>query len=149
VWLDAAEHRWVEEMGGMNIFFVYEEHLVTPPLSGTILPGVTRATVLELARDVGLTVEERPVSLEQWRAECHSGVMTEAFACGTAAVITSIGRVVTESGDIHVGETEGPIAKRLRRFLTDSQRGRVADRHGWRYQLVGPGEAKPVLGSRS
>ncbi|MFD2420537.1 branched-chain amino acid aminotransferase [Amycolatopsis pigmentata] len=139
VWLDAAEHRWVEEMGGMNIFFVYGDRLVTPPLSGTILPGVTRASVLALAPELGLTVEERQVTLAQWQADCRSGAMTEAFACGTAALITSIGRVVTESGEIPVGETSGPVANRLGVALADIQRGRVPDRHGWRHQLTGPG----------
>jgi branched-chain amino acid aminotransferase len=139
VWLDAAEHRWVEEMGGMNIFFVYGDRLVTPPLSGAVLPGVTRASVLALAPELGMSVEERPVSLAQWRADRRSGAMTEAFACGTAALVTSIGRVVTESGDIDFGEATGPVANRLGAALADIQRGRVADRHGWRHQLAGPG----------
>jgi branched-chain amino acid aminotransferase len=140
VWLDAVEHRWVEEMGGMNIFFVYGDHLVTPPLSGTLLPGVTRASILELAPELGMTVEERRVPLEQWRADCRSGAMTEAFACGTAAVVTSIGRVVAESGDIDVGGQAGPVANRLRTALTEIQRGRTADRRGWRHRLVDPGD---------
>ncbi|CCH32058.1 branched-chain amino acid aminotransferase [Actinosynnema sp. NPDC047251] len=134
VWLDAAEHRWVEEMGAMNIFFCYGDRLVTPPLSGTLLPGITRASVLALAADLGLTVEERRVSLADWRADATSGAMTEAFACGTAAVVTPIGRVVERDGGFAVGT--GPVAGRLLAALTDVQRGRVEDVRGWRYRLA-------------
>ncbi|MGB3440891.1 MAG: branched-chain amino acid aminotransferase [Actinophytocola sp.] len=139
VWLDAAEHRWVEEMGGMNIFLCYGDQLVTPPLSGTLLPGITRASVLTLAPELGLTVVERKVSLEEWQAACRDGSLTEAFACGTAAVITSIGRLVTESDTDTIGDgNPGPVANRLRATLTGLQRGLAADPHGWRQQLAGP-----------
>ena len=137
VWLDAAEHRWVEEMGGMNIFFCYGDHVVTPPLSGTLLPGVTRASILTLAPELGMTVEERPMSLADVRADCASGAITEAFACGTAAVITSIGRLATESGDTTIGDSApGPVSNRLRATLVGIQRGRVTDRHQWLNPLL-------------
>lgn len=123
----------------MNIFLCYGDQLVTPPLSGTLLPGITRASVLTLAPELGLTVVERKVSLEEWQAACRDGSLTEAFACGTAAVITSIGRLVTESDTDTIGDgNPGPVANRLRATLTGLQRGLAADPHGWRQQLAGP-----------
>ena len=94
VFLDAIERRWVEELGGMNVFFLFEDGSIqTPPLDGTILHGVTRDSLLTLARDMGLTVREENYSIDQWKADAESGRLTEAFACGTAAVVTPIGRV--------------------------------------------------------
>ncbi|MEU8389525.1 branched-chain amino acid aminotransferase [Micromonospora sp. NPDC048843] len=137
VWLDATERRWVEEMGGMNIFFVRREGgrdvLTTPPLTGTLLPGVTRESILTLSAGLGLPCAERPVSLSQWRDEVASGVITEAFACGTAAVLTPIGRVVTEDGGFDAGAGEpGKVCGRLRDALVAVQRGVVPDPYGWR-----------------
>jgi branched-chain amino acid aminotransferase len=97
VYLDAAERRWIEELGGMNLFFVFADgSLQTPPLSGTILPGITRDALLTLARDEGLTVREEPYAIDQWRADAISGHLTESFACGTAAVVTPVGSVTTD-----------------------------------------------------
>ena len=94
VFLDAVEQRWVEELGGMNIFFVFDDgSMVTPPLGGTILPGITRSSLLTLAKDKGITVREERYSIDQWRADAASGRLREAFACGTAAVVTPIGTV--------------------------------------------------------
>ena len=97
VWLDAAEHRWVEEMGGMNLYFVYgsgrNARIVTPALTGTLLPGVTRDSLLTLAADLGYCVEEGKISTDEWQAGNASGAITEVFACGTAAVITPVGSV--------------------------------------------------------
>ncbi|SES35009.1 branched-chain amino acid aminotransferase [Lentzea xinjiangensis] len=139
VWLDAAEHRLVEEMGGMNIFFVVDGALVTPPLSGTLLPGVTRESVLTLAARAGLAVREQPVPLADVLAGCADGTITEAFACGTAAVVTPIGRVVTEEGEWRVGDgATGPVTGRLRAHLVDLHLGRAPDPDGWRYRLAGP-----------
>lgn len=136
VWLDAAERRWVEELGGMNIFWVRSDRgrteLVTPPLSGTLLPGITRDSVLTLAADLGLTAVERPVSLEEWRDEAATGVITEAFACGTAAVLTPIGAVVTAQGRFAAGAHEaGHVCGRLRAAFVGVQRGTAPDRYGW------------------
>ncbi|HET8612448.1 MAG TPA: branched-chain amino acid aminotransferase, partial [Sphingomonas sp.] len=104
VFLDAVEHRWVEELGGMNVFFVMADGaLVTPPLTGTILPGITRDSLLALARDEGLTVREERYSLDRWRADAASGRLVESFACGTAAVVTPIGRVAGEDGEFTIG----------------------------------------------
>ena len=136
VWLDATERRFVEEMGGMNIFWVRREGgrdvLVTPPLTGTLLPGVTRASVLTLATRLGLASTEQPMSLAQWRDEAASGVITEAFACGTGAVLTPIGRVVTEDGAWDSGAGEpGEFCGQLREALVAVQRGTAADPDGW------------------
>jgi len=91
VWLDAAEHRWVEEMGGMNLFFVYGENkIVTPALTGSLLPGITRDSLLQLAPELGITAEEDRLSIDQWQRQCAAGQLTEVFACGTAAVITPV-----------------------------------------------------------
>ncbi|RJF93852.1 branched-chain amino acid aminotransferase [Sphingomonas cavernae] len=133
VFLDAVERRWVEELGGMNIFFVFDDGtLVTPPLTGTILPGITRDSLLTLARDQGLTVREEPYSIEQWRADAESGRLTEAFACGTAAVVTPIGSVKSAEGSFSIGgQSAGPLTQRLRANLVDIQRGQAPDPHGW------------------
>ncbi len=133
VFLDAAEHRWVEELGGMNVFFVMDDgRLITPPLSGTILPGITRESIMMLAREEGLTVEERPYAIDQWEADAKSGKLIESFACGTAAVVTPIGTVKSEKGDFTVGSGgPGQLTGKLRARLADIQRGVVEDTHGW------------------
>jgi branched-chain amino acid aminotransferase len=133
VFLDAVERRWVEELGGMNVFFVFEDgSLQTPPLGGTILAGITRDSLIRLARDQGLTVREEPYSIDQWRADAQSGRLTEAFACGTAAVVTPIGSVKSAEGEFSIGgQSVGPMTQRLRSLLVGIQRGRAADPHGW------------------
>src|SRR5690606_6401157 len=139
VFLDAAEHKWVEELGGMNVFFAFEDGtLVTPPLSGTILPGITRDSLLTLAREDGLEVREERYSLDQWREDARSGRLVECFACGTAAVVTPIGRVAGEDGEFTIG-TGGPgqLTSRLRQRLVAIQRGTAEDRHGWVTRIDG------------
>ncbi len=136
VWLDAVERRWVEEMGGMNLFFVFgsgpDAQLVTPELSGSLLPGITRDSLLQLAVDAGLTVAERRISTEEWEKKADSGEISEVFACGTAAVITPVGRVQHADGGFSVADgCTGPVTAQLRETLTGIQRGTVADRHGW------------------
>ncbi|WOK38165.1 branched-chain amino acid aminotransferase [Sphingomonas sp. C3-2] len=133
VFLDAVERRWVEELGGMNIFFVFEDgSMVTPPLTGTILPGITRDSILRLARDQGITVREEPYSIEQWREDATSGRLTEAFACGTAAVVTPIGSVKSATASFTIGDQlAAPVTQRLRQALVDIQRGDAADPYGW------------------
>ncbi|PZU57043.1 MAG: branched chain amino acid aminotransferase [Sphingobium sp.] len=133
VFLDAAERRWVEELGGMNLFFVFDDgSMVTPPLGGSILPGITRDSILTLARDQGLTVREAPYGIDQWRADAQSGRLVETFACGTAAVVTSVGTVRSANGDFSIG-TGGPgqFTERMRTMLTSIQRGTAPDPHGW------------------
>ena len=133
VFLDATERRWVEELGGMNIFFVMDDgSLVTPPLGGTILPGITRDSLMRLARDAGRTVREERYSIQQWRADAASGKLREAFACGTAAVVTPIGRVRSPEGEFAIGNGEaGSITEGLRGQLVAIQRGHAADPYGW------------------
>lgn len=88
IFLDAVEHRWIDELGGMNVFFVFDDdRVITPPLNGTILPGITRASIIELLRAREINVSEEPYSIDAWRADATSGRLSEAFACGTAAVI--------------------------------------------------------------
>ncbi len=133
VFLDAAEHKWVEELGGMNVFFVFDDgRIVTPPLTGTILPGITRDSLLTLAREEGLDVREERYSLEQWREDATSGRLVECFACGTAAVVTPIGRVAGEDSEFTIGSGgPGQLTNSLRAKLVAIQRGNAEDRHGW------------------
>ena len=133
VYLDAAERRWVEELGGMNLFFVFEDgSLQTPPLGGTILPGITRDALITLARDEGLTVREEPYAIDQWRADANSGRLTESFACGTAAVVTPVGSVTSREGKFTIGAGgPGQTTQRLRDRLVGIQRGTAADPYGW------------------
>lgn len=133
VFLDAAEQRWVEELGGMNLFFVMDDgRLITPPLTGTILPGITRESIMILAREEGLEVSEEPYSIDQWRDDAASGKLRETFACGTAAVVTSVGTVRSASGDFSIGSGgPGQLTEKLRMRLVDIQRGLTEDKHGW------------------
>jgi branched-chain amino acid aminotransferase len=141
VWLDAAEHRWVEEMGGMNMYFVYgsgpSARIVTPALTGTLLPGVTRDSLMTLAADLGYSAEEGKISTDEWREGNASGAITEVFACGTAAVITPIGAVDSEHGGWTVGDGQpGAVSMQLREHLMGIQTGREADKHNWMHRLV-------------
>lgn len=133
LFLDAVERRWVEELAGMNVFFVFEDGSIqTPPLTGTILPGITRDSLIRLARDKGLTVREAPYAIDQWRADLESGRLVEVFACGTAAVVAPIAQIKGTDFDLSVGNGGmGPITAELRKTLTDIQFGRAEDPHGW------------------
>jgi branched-chain amino acid aminotransferase len=133
VFLDAAEHRWVEELGGMNLFFLFDDgSLLTPPTDGTILEGITRDSVLTLARAQGLTVREERYAMDQWRADAESGRLVEVFACGTAAVVTPVGTVKSTQGAFTIGAGgAGQMTQQIRTKLVDIQRGAAADTHGW------------------
>jgi branched-chain amino acid aminotransferase len=136
-----VEHRWVEEMGGMNLFFVYGEgedvRIVTPPLTGTLLPGITRDSLLTLAPDLGIPASEAAISVEQWRSDCESGAISEVFACGTAAVITPVGAVKGATGGWMIGDgAPGPVTMRLREQLLGIQFGRLPDPHGWVHKIA-------------
>jgi branched-chain amino acid aminotransferase len=137
VFLDAVQRTYVDELGGMNIFFVFDDgSLITPPL-GTILPGITRDAMMTLAAEQGHPVREEPYSFDQWRADAASGRLREVFACGTAAVLTPIGTVRWAGGEFLVGDGgTGAVTARLRQTLVDIQRGRAADPHGWVQRLV-------------
>jgi branched-chain amino acid aminotransferase len=131
--LDASEHKYVEELGGMNLFFVYADgSIVTPTLSGSILPGITRESILTLAGDLGHGVAERRVSIDEWRAGTADGSIVEVFACGTAAVITPVRALKWDGGEAVAAEAEtSKVAHEIRQALVDIQYGRAEDRHGW------------------
>lgn len=133
VWLDAVERRWIEEMGGMNMYFVFgNDRIMTPQLTGTLLPGITRDSLLTVAAELGLSAQEGRISKEEWRELCASGQITETFACGTAAVITPVGSVKSADGEWTVGDGQpGPITMKLRQALLDIQTGAAADTHHW------------------
>jgi branched-chain amino acid aminotransferase len=133
VFLDAAEHRWVEELGGMNLFFLFDDgSLLTPPTDGTILEGITRDSVLTLAREQGLNVREERYAMDQWRADAESGRLVEVFACGTAAVVTPVGTVKSTQGAFTIGAGgAGQMTQKIRAKLVDIQRGAAADTHSW------------------
>ncbi|GAA3037712.1 branched-chain amino acid aminotransferase [Gordonia defluvii] len=140
VWLDAVERRYIEEMGGMNLFFVFgsgaDARLVTPELTGSLLPGITRDALLQLAVDAGFAVDERRITIDELQAGAADGSITEVFACGTAAVVTPVGRVRGEQEDYVIGDGEpGEVTMALRDTLTGIQRGTFADTHGWMTEL--------------
>ncbi|HZU65460.1 MAG TPA: branched-chain amino acid aminotransferase [Novosphingobium sp.] len=137
VFLDAAEHKWIEELGGMNLYFAFDDgSLITPPLSGTILPGITRDSLLQLAREEGLAIREERYSIDQWRADAASGRLLETFACGTAAVVTPVGRVCGREGEFAIGSGgPGQLTQKLKDRLVSIQRGTAPDSHGWVVKL--------------
>ena len=136
--LDAATGRNLEELGGMNVVVVFADgRVATPALTGSILAGITRASVLELLRDAGHDVAERDVPLAEVLDGLRTGAVTEVFACGTGAAVSPIGRLVGESFEETVGNgTTGPVTDAVRRELTGIQYGRVPDTRGWMRQLV-------------
>ena len=137
VFLDAAEGKWIEELGGMNLFFVMADGtLVTPELSGTILEGITRESILALARERGMKVQERKVSIDEWRTGVADGSISEVFACGTAAVVTPVGKLKWADGEVAFGSAAaGQVTTDIRSALVDIQYGRAADPHGWMTQI--------------
>lgn len=135
VYLDTVERRFVDELGGMNLFFVMDDStMVTPPLTGTILPGITRDSIIKLAASRGITTDERPYSMDEWRSDAATGRLTEAFACGTAAVITPVGIVRGRAGEFSTGN--GDLWQTLRDELLDIQRGKRPDKHGWMHRVL-------------
>jgi branched-chain amino acid aminotransferase len=138
VWLDAVEHKYVEEMGGMNLYFVFADgRLVTPALTGTLLPGVTRDSILALGADMGLDVEERLISTEEWEAGSADGSISEVFACGTAAVVTPVGSVKHARGSFDVADGEpGAVTMKVREALLGIQHGTAPDPHGWMHTIA-------------
>lgn len=139
LWLDAIEGRFVEEVGAMNIYFVYEgQKLVTPPLTGSILPGVTRNSVLTLGKDLGYEVSEEQVDVNEMLADIQSGKITEVFGCGTAAVIAPVGKFGFKDDEYVINDYQvGPVARQLYQTLTDIQYGRVEDKFGWTQVVEG------------
>lgn len=147
MWTDGKEHRWIEEIGTMNVFFVYENAggeivVATPPLTGTILPGVTRDSILTLARDMGYLTEERPISVEEIFALHQEGRLREVFGTGTAATVTPIIEIGLEEDDGTVHRIAFPepdnssVAMKLKQELEGIRRGRIPDRYGWLVPVV-------------
>jgi branched-chain amino acid aminotransferase len=139
LWLDAAERRWLEEIGTMNVFARIGGTLVTPPLEGTILAGVTRDSVLQLCRDRGLPVEERRVSLDELVSAHRDGRLEEVFGTGTASLVAPIGEIAWEGTTLTLpAPGAGAIGEPLRTELGAIQRGEAPDRHGWLEELPAP-----------
>lgn len=138
LFLDPTNDNAVEELGGMNIFFVFKDGtLVTPELNGNILHGVTRSSVIQLAQDRGLRIQERKITIDEWRDGVAAGEITEIFACGTAAVITPIGELKTAAGDIPSPALAGDsVSMSIRAQLLGIQTGAVEDTHGWLTRLA-------------
>ena len=134
LFLDAVERRWVEELGGMNVWVVYDDGaLATPELSGSILEGVTRDTIITLLRDLGREVEERRIDIDEVRKGIESGRVVEVFACGTAAVVSSIGRLAWRDGEVAL--PAAAVADEIRSTLVAVQQGQAPDRHGWLHPI--------------
>lgn len=130
------DERNLEELGGMNVVLVTRDGRLLTPESDSILEGITRDSILQLARDRGLVVEERKISIDEWREGAASGEIVGAFACGTAAVVVPIGKLLAEDFEIvHEGDAAAELALSLRDELTGIQYGRVDDRHGWMVRL--------------
>ena len=135
--LDATSGNALEELGGMNLFLVYRDGtLVTPELTGSILEGVTRSSIIELGEEFGYKTDERRVTVDEWREGATSGEITEVFACGTAAVMTPVAALRWRGGEVSTGSEPGPVTTTIRQRLLDIQYGRAADRHGWMHRLV-------------
>ncbi len=139
VFLDSSTQTYVDELGGMNVFFVTKDgKLMTPELTGTILPGITRMSILELAKDFDLEPEERRIPVQEWKDGVESGDILEVFACGTAAIVTPIGELKWDGGSARstAGDTGGDVTRGIRQRLLDIQQGRVEDTRGWMTRLV-------------
>ncbi|XQS75995.1 branched-chain amino acid aminotransferase [Gardnerella sp. KA00225] len=135
--VDAATKTYLEELGGMNVFALHKDgHLETPSLTGNILPGVTRRSIIQLAEDHGHEVTETMIPLEKLLEDIRSGEVTEVFACGTAAIITPIGRFKSEKFEVEVSGCEvGKLTKELRDELLGIQLGEVEDTHNWMWKV--------------
>jgi branched-chain amino acid aminotransferase len=142
LFLDASPEQRVEEMGGMNIIFVERGAIVTPPLNGTILPGVVRDSILTLAKDLGFVTREDAYSFKELISKLKNRSIEESFACGTAATITGIKEFKTEAGASYTLPAPGPVSEKLHKHLIDVQYGRAADPHGWLRPVV---EAKTLV----
>jgi branched-chain amino acid aminotransferase len=123
----------------MNLYFVHDDGtIVTPELTGTILEGVTRSSIMDLASTLGHKVEERRFSIDDWREGVSSGRITEVFACGTAAVVTPVGRLAWNEGEVDssVAGEAGPVTQQVRQALVDIQYGRAEDTFGWMHRVL-------------
>jgi branched-chain amino acid aminotransferase len=132
LWLDGKEKEYLEEMSGMNVFAVIDGHLHTPELNDSILEGITRKSIITISADLGLEVVERKISITELLEQIKTGVCTECFACGTAAIITPINYFAEESGERYpLSKPEGPVAMKIREALLGIQEGRAVDKYKW------------------
>ena len=132
LWLDAIERKYIEEVGSMNIMFVIDDTVVTPELNGSILPGITRASALELLRDKGYKVEERKISIDELIGAAKEGRLKEVFGTGTAAVISPVGEILYEGTHYVINDGKiGPVAQDIYDTITDTQYGRIEDKYNW------------------
>ena len=133
LWLDGIEHKYIDEVGAMNVFFVIDGKIITPSLAeGSILPGVTRASCIELLRDMGYEVEQRKLAIDEVEAAYRNGTLNEAFGTGTAAVVSPMGLLDNGKEKMIINDQEiGPIAQKLYDTLTGIQWGKVEDKYGW------------------
>lgn len=132
LWLDSKHHKYVEEVGTMNIFFKIDGKLITPPLEGSILPGITRASVIELASDMGISIEERPISIQEVYDAHSEGRLEEVFGTGTAAVISPVGTLCWRDNVIEVNNGKmGDLSRKIYDTITGIQYGKLEDKWGW------------------
>ena len=137
MWLDAVEFKYIQEVGTMNIFFVIDDEIVTPELNGSILPGVTRMSVIELAKHWGENVSERKVSIDELFEAHAAGRLKEVFGSGTAAVISPVGQIKYGDDVITINDNQtGPVAQKLYNAITDIQYGKAEDPLGWVVPVV-------------
>ncbi len=137
LWLDSKERKYIEEVGAMNIAFVLDDVIYTPPLTGTILPGITRKSVIQLSADLGMTLKEEKLSIETVAESLKSGNMTEMFGIGTAASIAPVGELKYKDEIFIINNGEiGPTTQKLYNQLTGIQYGEIEDVHGWIHTVV-------------
>ena len=134
VFLDSQEGKYVEELGGMNLYFVHDDGRIVTPESGTILEGITRSSIIELAGKMGHHVTERKFGIDEWREGVASGRITEIFACGTAAVVTPVGSLKWADGEV-AAPASTDLTMRIRQALVDVQLGRAEDTFGWMHRI--------------
>ena len=132
LWLDGVEQKYLEEVGAMNIFFVIDDEIITPELNGSILPGITRKSVIELAKHWDQKVTERKISIDEIMDAHAAGSLKEAFGSGTAAVISPVGEIKYGDKVITINDNQtGPIAQKLYDAITGIQYGKADDPLGW------------------
>ncbi len=136
LWLDGEHHKYIDEVGTMNIFFVIDDEVITPPLEGSILPGVTRDTALDLTKSWGMKVNERRISIDELIRSSKEGRLQEVFGTGTAAVISPVDEIQYRDTNININHGQiGPIARRLFDEISGIQYGEISDTHGWIYNI--------------
>ena len=135
LWLDGVEHKYVEEVGTMNVMFVIDDTIITAPLEGSVLPGVTRDSMIQVLKDKGYKVEERKLSIDELIKASKEGRLKEAFGTGTAAVISPIGTLMYKGEVFFENNNIGEISQMLYDTLTGIQTGKLEDKFGWTYEV--------------